>query len=79
VSRLTDSQVAAIRAAGLTDTYWARKLGRTSQTIRDARIGARHKHIATPPDTAPRQGGGGHHWKNPAAIPARQRWSYFNV
>lgn len=51
---LTDAQVSAIRTSGLTDRSWSEKLRKSRSIIRRARIGATYTHVATPPDTAPR-------------------------
>ena len=73
---LTDTQVTAIRSAGLTDTEWARRLKISVGTIRGARIGLTYRHVATPPDVAPRDGNG--RGQKPVAKPARVRRSYLN-
>lgn len=56
--KLTDETVAEIRTASLTDTYWARLLGTTVLTVRNARCGITHQHVATAPDIRPRKGTG---------------------
>jgi hypothetical protein len=73
---LTDAQVTAIRTERLTDNHWARKLRTTNGTIRRARTGVTYRHVPTPPDTAPREGGMPH-WQIKAK-PARVRRSYFD-
>lgn len=47
-----------VRTSGLTDSHHARQLGVSVATIRDARVGKTWREHPTPPDTAPREGGG---------------------
>jgi len=75
---LTPDLVHQIRTAGLTDTWWAQRLRKSSRAIRHARQGLTYRHILTPPDTAPRDGTGRRTYGGPVrAKPARRRWSYF--
>lgn len=63
MKRLTDEHVRKIRTSALTDSIWARRLGATASAIRNARIGLTHRDHPTPPDLAPRIGGGRYHGK----------------
>lgn len=56
--KLADDVVIDIRTANLTDSYWARLLGISAQTVRHARRGKTFQHVGTPPDTKSRQGTG---------------------
>lgn len=55
---LDSDKVHNVRTSGLTDSHLARQNGVSVATIRDARVGNTWRDHPTPPDTAPREGGG---------------------
>lgn len=68
---LDPTKVHHIRTSGLTDAHLAREYRKTPYAIWAARTGRTHKTHPTPPDLAPRQGGGRN--ASPQARPARVR------
>lgn len=55
---LDADKVHQVRTSGFTDSHLARQNGVSVATIRDARVGNTWRDHPTPPDTAPREGGG---------------------